>query len=91
VLALLSFASSDKVADFTNKIINRFNKLWMVVPQEKVYLQTDKPYYNAGEDLWFKGYLVNATTHRPNALSRFLPVFLAGTPKSTSTWRESSR
>ncbi|MEI7831341.1 MAG: TonB-dependent receptor plug domain-containing protein [Prolixibacteraceae bacterium] len=76
VLALLSFTSSLKVEDFTNKIIGRFNKLWMVIPQEKVYLQTDKPYYNAGEDIWFKGYLINATTHEPSGLSRFLYVEL---------------
>lgn len=76
VLALLSFNSINKNEDFTNKIINRFNKLWMVFPQEKAYLQTDKPYYNAGEDIWFKGYPVNATTHTPSALSRFLYVEL---------------
>jgi len=85
VFALLSFASSEKVADFTNKIINRFNKLWMVVPQEKAYLQTDKPYYIAGEDLWFKGYLVNATTHMPIALSRFLYVELIDDADSVIT------
>lgn len=27
---------------------------------EKVYLQTDRTYYSAGEDLWFSAYLVNA-------------------------------
>lgn len=29
------------------------------IPQEKLYLQLDKPYYGAGESIWFKGYLVN--------------------------------
>ena len=27
---------------------------------EKIYLQTDKPYYAAGDTLWFKAYLFNA-------------------------------
>jgi hypothetical protein len=76
LLALVSFEAKDKVSDFTNQIIHRFNKIWTGAPQEKAYLQTDKPYYNAGEDLWFKGYLVNATTHMPTALSRFLYVEL---------------
>ena len=76
LLALVSFDAKDKGLEFTNQIINRFNKIWAGIPQEKAYLQTDKPYYNAGEDLWFKGYLVNATTHMPNALSRFLYVEL---------------
>jgi TonB-dependent SusC/RagA subfamily outer membrane receptor len=77
LLTLLSFASGDKLMDFTNQIINRFNKIWISAPQEKVYLQTDKPYYSAGEDIWFKGYLVNATTHSPDVMSRFLYVELA--------------
>lgn len=76
LLALVSFNAKDKASDFSNQIIYRFNKIWLDVPQEKAYLQTDKPYYNAGEDLWFKGYLVNASTHMPTALSRFLYVEL---------------
>ena len=48
----------------------------MSEPQEKVYIQTDKPYYSAGEDIWLKGFLVNATTHKPSKLSRFLYVEL---------------
>ena len=46
------------------------------MPQEKLYLQTDKPYYSAGEDIWFKAYVVNASTHQPNTLSRFVYVEL---------------
>src|SRR5215204_3638604 len=26
-------------------------------PQEKVYIQYDRPYYNQGETIWFKAYL----------------------------------
>jgi TonB-dependent SusC/RagA subfamily outer membrane receptor len=33
------------------------------IPFEKVYLHLDKPYYSAGEDIWFKAYLVNAETN----------------------------
>ncbi|MEO7309722.1 MAG: MG2 domain-containing protein [Chitinophagaceae bacterium] len=29
---------------------------------EKTYLHTDKSYYTAGEDIWFRAYLVNAQT-----------------------------
>ncbi len=28
-------------------------------PQEKIYLHTDKPFYNYGETLWFKAYLLS--------------------------------
>lgn len=42
------------------------------VPQEKLYLHLDKPFYGAGEKIWFKGYLVNAITHQENAPSNFI-------------------
>lgn len=32
-------------------------------PQDKVYLQTDKPYYLSGERIWFHAYIVNAASH----------------------------
>ena len=39
-------------------------------PQEKIYLHTDKAYYNAGETIWFKAYL--ATDNQPAAISKTL-------------------
>lgn len=41
-------------------------------PQEKVYLQTDKPYYSAGDTLWFKAYLVHSALHTPMHYSRYI-------------------
>ncbi|MEO8414948.1 MAG: hypothetical protein ABI472_14870 [Ginsengibacter sp.] len=38
--------------------------------QEKMYLHTDRSFYVCGEVLWFKAYLVNATTNRPLSLSK---------------------
>jgi len=42
------------------------------IPKEKLYLHLDKPFYGAGEKIWFKGYLVNANTHQDNAQSNFI-------------------
>jgi hypothetical protein len=42
------------------------------IPKEKLYLHLDKPFYGAGEKIWFKGYLVNAITHQNNAQSNFI-------------------
>ena len=61
---------------FAQTITDRFTKQWYDFSQEKVYLQTDKPYYSAGEEIWFKGYLVNATTLEPTAKSQFIYVEL---------------
>lgn len=51
-------------------------KQWSKSPQEKVYLQTDKPYYSAGENIWFKAYVINAASHLPTNLSQYVYVEL---------------
>lgn len=45
-------------------------------PQEKVYLHQDKGYYAVGDTLWFSGYVVDAISHKPSALSRIVYVDL---------------
>lgn len=39
---------------------------YATVPQEKLYIQTDKPYYVAGDSLWFRVHLVDAATNIPS-------------------------
>ena len=43
---------------------------------EKLYLHFDKPYYYAGEDIWFKVYLVDAKTNKSDTLSKVVYVDL---------------
>lgn len=62
--------------DFPKTLASRFSNLWYHAPQEKVYLHTDKPYYSAGEEIWFKAYVLNASTHFPNTQSRYVYVEL---------------
>jgi len=45
-------------------------------PIEKLYLQTDKPYYSMGDTLRFKAYLLNADYLTPTAQSGLLYVEL---------------
>ena len=40
----------------------RFNRYH---PQEKVYVHMDNRSYYVGDTLFFKAYVMNATTHRP--------------------------
>ncbi len=64
-------------SDFDQTIAMRFAQIWHTIPQEKVYLHTDKPYYySAGDDIWFNAYIVNAATHTPDTKSRFVYVEL---------------
>ncbi len=44
--------------------------------QEKIYLHTDKPYYYAGDELFFKGYLNYGNPYLRNELSKVLHVEL---------------
>ena len=45
-------------------------------PHEKVYLQTDRDHYAAGEKIWFRAYLLDAVTHKPSEYSRYVYVDL---------------
>ena len=45
-------------------------------PREKAYLHLDNNAYMEGETLWFKAYVVRASTLRPSGLSRVLYVDL---------------
>ncbi len=48
---------------------------------EKVYVQTDKPYYYQGEPLWFKAYLNHADPILRDSMSKVLYVDLIGPDK----------
>jgi len=42
--------------------------------KEKIYIQFDKPNYYAGENIWLKAYLLNASTHKPETASKIVYV-----------------
>ena len=58
--------------DFQQRILDYYRK----VPQEIIYVQTDKPYYVAGDTVWFRAHLVDAVTHTPISRSRYVYVEL---------------
>ena len=53
--------------------IAKFNRHF---PQEKVYLHMDNRCYFVGDTLFFKAYVMNATTHSPTRISEVLYVEL---------------
>lgn len=71
LLGVLLYFSSLSAQTMQDTIIANFS-LMERIPKEKLYLHLDKPFYGAGEKIWFKGYLVNATTHQDNAQSNFI-------------------
>lgn len=47
-------------------------------PQEKLFLQMDRPQYEAGDTIWFRAHTVSEAFHLPSAMSRGIFVNLYG-------------
>jgi hypothetical protein len=74
--AMLLFAFTPHDTDRLVRIVTVLQKWTDTIPQEKVYLQTDKPYYALGDTIWFKGYVTIGSRHQLSALSGALYVEL---------------
>ncbi len=61
---------------FADSVEFYFNEQLLTFPHEKIYLQTDKSGYLSGEKIWFRSHMVNALTHKPIFLSRYVYVEL---------------
>ncbi|MFD2147591.1 hypothetical protein [Mucilaginibacter antarcticus] len=59
-----------------NPLVVAFQKWTDSIPQEKVYLHMDKPYYALGDTIWFKGYLTTGSSHQLSAISGAVHVDL---------------
>jgi TonB-dependent SusC/RagA subfamily outer membrane receptor len=71
-----AFTFTQEGESLTEKIVAKLEKYRLSTPQEKVYLHFDKPYYMAGETMWFKGYLFDGGTHKIDSVSRVMYVDL---------------
>ncbi len=67
---------ADAEATFQQKLYSGFMDYYKRGVPEKLYIQTDKPFYGAGEDIWFKGFLVNGVTGELSDQSKFIYVEL---------------
>lgn len=75
-LCCIIFQLFPQQASFKEKVAQHFARIWHHNPQEKIYLHTDKLAYSAGEIIWLKAYLINATTHQPSTKSNYVYVEL---------------
>lgn len=74
-LLFLGFSTID-ISVVKNQIITRLKEYSNHKYPEKVYVHTDKPYYSAGENIWFSAYLVNGVTHTKASKSSVIYVEL---------------
>ncbi|TWR25530.1 carboxypeptidase regulatory-like domain-containing protein [Mucilaginibacter achroorhodeus] len=68
------FAQRDTIGIKT--IVTKTSQYINAFPFEKVYLHLDKPYYTAGDTIWFKAY-VTIDKHQPTVLSNIVYVDIA--------------
>ncbi|MBC7565563.1 MAG: hypothetical protein H7223_01190, partial [Pedobacter sp.] len=76
LISLISFAFIKKGVDPVDNIVTALQKWNDTNPQEKVYLQTDKPHYVVGDTIWFKAYVTIGSKHQLSAMSGALFVDL---------------
>jgi uncharacterized protein YfaS (alpha-2-macroglobulin family) len=56
--------------------LQQLTQYTQTLPQEKVYLHVDKPFYKPGDDLWFNAYLSAAQSHAASTTSQLVYVEL---------------
>jgi hypothetical protein len=66
---------SDSIIAVDTALLNIYKQM-MIFPQEKIYMQTDKPYYMAGETVFYRLFLLDACFHVPFPASRYVYVEL---------------
>ena len=74
ILSSLTYTGEkDRRIAFISSAVEKYH---ITSPQQKVYLHLNKPSYSAGENIWFKAYIINAVTHMPDTMSTNLYVEL---------------
>jgi len=63
-------------------IKNKVDAYNTYLPEERIYLQTDKPFYAPGDDIWLAGFIRDGQTLKPSAQSEIVYVELIS-PKGT--------
>lgn len=61
---------------FPDTLLSRIWWQTSLFPQEKLYIQTDKVDYMAGEMVWIRAFLTDASTHLPDYRSRYVYIEL---------------
>jgi len=75
-IGLITTGQTQNQTDSIRKAIVDLYAQILVFPQEKIYLQTDRPYYVMGDRIFFRAFLLNASTNRPSEISRYVYVEL---------------
>lgn len=66
--AIIRLREKTDTLDIQQRILDYYRQ----VPQEMIYVHTDRPYYVPGDTVWFRAHLVDAVTHTPISRSRYV-------------------
>ena len=86
LLSFPVFSQTDNPA--TEKLIEQFRSLAQNSPSELAYIQTSKGIYEAGEDLWFKVWLLDAQWFTPSVRSKTLYLQVINEETNQAFWQE---
>ena len=81
LLVVNSLPAQEKVSFDT--ITSRMAEQLNMYPKEKLHVHIDRSCYLPGDTLWFKAYMVNASSHIPIRLSRYVYVELVNPENET--------
>lgn len=79
IFSILGFYSNTD--PFISKLKGQLEKYGIQFPQEKIYIHTDRTVYAAGEDMWFKVYLRDASSMQLSEYSTVAHVELINEKK----------
>jgi hypothetical protein len=85
VIAWITPASYYQAAlenDFTKSLKKKLNEYYAHAPEDRVYLQFDKPFYAPGDDIWFSAYVRDGLSLKPSNKSDIIHIELLS-PKGT--------
>ena len=84
MICLLAMATG-AMAQVGDELVERIVTYYQELPQENIYVHTDKPYYTEGDTIRFRAYLLDAATHRPVSRSKRIYVELHDRTTDTMT------
>ncbi|HSZ35051.1 MAG TPA: MG2 domain-containing protein, partial [Puia sp.] len=70
----LNFAASGQSDNYERNVVDKLKNYFSMYDPEKAYLQFDRPYYTAGDTIYFKAYLTRGGHHELSDLSGVLHV-----------------
>lgn len=77
LILLILFSVNCFSAGIDNAVAN-LNHQVLDYPQEKLFIQMNKPVFEAGDTIWFRGHTATEAFHLPSALSRGIFVHMYG-------------